>query len=104
MMRIVEPLNNHGETVVGGAGELRFKESDRISSIVYMVRAFDGSIEDAEDGFTVHGRSGCAPAEMDTFGDQRIALAAKGRSIIKNAQCVRISFPDFFEVLETISK
>ena len=99
-----------GETVVGGAEELRVKESDRISSIAHMVRAFDGSIEDAEDGFTVHGRSGCAPAEVDTFGDHRIAMAAsiialatKGKSVIRNAQCVHISFPDFFEVLENIS-
>ena len=99
-----------GETVVKGAEELRVKESDRIRSIVHMVRAFDGNIEEAEDGFTVHGRSGCGPAEVDTFGDHRIAmaasiiaLAAKGRSIIRNAQCVHISYPDFFEVLENIS-
>ena len=99
-----------GETVVGGAGELRIKESDRISSIVHMVRAFGGGIEDAQDGFTVHGRSGCKPAEVDSFGDHRIAmaasviaLAAEGESIIRNAGCVDISFPGFFQVLERFS-
>lgn len=96
-----------GDTVVTGAGELRIKESDRIKGIVHMVRSFGGRIEESEDGFTVYGRATTVPAEIDSFGDHRmamaasvIALATKGRSTIRNAECVDISFPGFFEVIE----
>jgi 3-phosphoshikimate 1-carboxyvinyltransferase len=96
-----------GDTVVRGAGELRVKESDRISSIVNMVRAFQGSIEESKDGFVIHGRSRPVPCEVDSFGDHRIAMAAsviatavKGTTTIRKAHCANISFPHFFEVLE----
>ena len=95
-----------GDTVVEDAGELRIKESDRIESIVSMITAFGGGIEAREQGFTVRGGSGCRSAEADSHGDHRIAMAAsilalacEGSSTIKNADCVNISFPEFFQVL-----
>jgi 3-phosphoshikimate 1-carboxyvinyltransferase len=95
-----------GDTVVSGAAELRIKESDRIRSIVKMIRAFGGRVDETEDGFKVYGKSGNAPATVDTHDDHRvamagsvIALATKGRSTIRDAACVGISFPDFFEKL-----
>ena len=95
-----------GETVVSGAGELRVKESDRIRGIVRMVRAFGGNIEESEEGFTVQGGADVEPAEIDPEEDHRIAMAAsvialavRGRSTIKNARCVDISFPGFFDLL-----
>ena len=99
-----------GDTVVRGAGELRVKESDRIRSIAHMVAAFGGDIEDRQDGFTVHGREGCSAAEVNSFGDHRIAMAAsviarasKGMSTIRNAECVDVSFPGFFQLFNRFS-
>lgn len=98
-----------GETVVRDAGELRMKESDRIRGIVEMVRGFGGEIEELPDGFVIRGRGPLAaprPAVIESYGDHRLAMAAsilainaEGRSIIRDAQCVDISFPGFFELL-----
>jgi 3-phosphoshikimate 1-carboxyvinyltransferase len=95
-----------GDTVVSGAGELRIKESDRIRGIVQMIRAFGGHIEESEGGFTVQGRVPVSAAEVDPEGDHRIAMAAsvialatKGRSVIRDGRCVDVSFPGFFGLL-----
>jgi 3-phosphoshikimate 1-carboxyvinyltransferase len=96
-----------GETVVSGAKELRVKESDRVRGIVEMVRAFGGKIEELPDGFVLQGSGKARPAEVQSCGDHRLAMAAsivalnaEGKSIIRDAGCVHISFPGFFEELE----
>jgi 3-phosphoshikimate 1-carboxyvinyltransferase len=99
-----------GDTVVRDAEELRLKESDRIDSIVNMIKAFGGDVDQRQDGFTVHGRGATDAAEVDSFGDHRIAMAAsvialasEGKSTVRNAQCVGVSFPDFFHALDRFS-
>jgi 3-phosphoshikimate 1-carboxyvinyltransferase len=96
-----------GETVVRGAQELRVKESDRVKGIVETVRAFGGKVEELPDGFVIQGGSEALPAEVESSGDHRLAMAAsiialnaEGKSLIRNAGCVDISFPGFFEELE----
>jgi 3-phosphoshikimate 1-carboxyvinyltransferase len=100
-----------GRTVVRDAGELRFKESDRIESIVGMVEAFGGYVEQRQDGFTIQGEAHTRAAEVESCGDHRIAMAAsviacatEGVSSIRNAECVGISFPDFYRLLEGFSR
>jgi len=95
-----------GWTVVKGAGELRIKEGDRIKGIVHMVNAFDGRIEEREDGFIISGGGRLHEADVRSFGDHRMAMAAsvvalgvKGKSVIRDAHCVDVSFPGFFEEL-----
>jgi 3-phosphoshikimate 1-carboxyvinyltransferase len=51
-----------GETVVRGANELRFKESDRIAGVVDGLRGLGADIEATEDGFAVRGTVACAAA------------------------------------------
>ena len=99
-----------GDTVVRGASELRVKESDRIKGIVDMVRGFGGKIEELEDGFIISGKKHPVPAQIESQGDHRLAMAAsiialnvKGKTTIKNAHCVDISFPGYFDVLESVS-
>jgi 3-phosphoshikimate 1-carboxyvinyltransferase len=96
-----------GETVVSGAKELRVKESDRLKGIVEMVRAFGGGAEELPDGFVLRGGAKAHPAEAHSRGDHRLAMAAsivalnaEGKSVIRDAGCVDISFPGFFEELE----
>ena len=95
-----------GESVISGAEELRIKESDRIKTTAEMIADFGGSIMPREDGFVIRGKKKLAGGTADSFLDHRIAMSAavalmaseKGGEI-KNAECVNISFPGFFEML-----
>ncbi|MGB9814210.1 MAG: 3-phosphoshikimate 1-carboxyvinyltransferase [Thermovenabulum sp.] len=100
-----------GETVIRDAGELRVKESDRIKAIADNLRRFGADVTELEDGLIIRGGRSLKPAEVESFGDHRIAMAMAvaalsipGVSKIKNAECVKISFPDFFETLGKVSE
>lgn len=92
------------------AEELRVKESDRIRAIVTNLKLMNAKIEEFPDGFRV-ARSKLTGAEVDSFGDHRIAMAfaiaglfAEGETKIKGANCVKVSFPGFFNVLQEVVK
>ncbi len=96
-----------GITSVSGAEELRLKESDGIKGIVEMIRAFGGSIEQTDDGFVLEGGAGKFSADIQSLGDHRMAMAAsiialgsKGKTVIRDADCVSVSFQDFFRELD----
>lgn len=103
-----------GTQIPGGieirdAGELRVKESDRIASVVENLKRMGADVTEFEDGLRV-GRSGLKGAEIDSFGDHRIAMAfavaglfATGETSIRGAECAAVSFPDFFQALESIA-
>ncbi|MDT7807153.1 MAG: 3-phosphoshikimate 1-carboxyvinyltransferase [Acidobacteriota bacterium] len=106
-----------GTCVEGGleirdARELRVKESDRISATVANLRAMGAEVEEFEDGLRVSGRTRLRGARLQSFGDHRIAmafavaaLAARGETEIEGAEeCVRISFPEFFPLLESVTE
>ena len=91
------------------ASELRFKESDRISATVENLRAMGALVEEFEDGLRVGGSTRLRGAQIRTHGDHRItmafavaALLAQGESELDDAACVSISFPEFFELLESV--
>jgi 3-phosphoshikimate 1-carboxyvinyltransferase len=72
-----------------------------------MVRRFGGEAEELVDGFVIRGPVDARSAVVDSTGDHRIAMAAsilalnaKGRSLIRGADCVSVSFPEFFALLE----
>lgn len=99
-----------GGLVVRDAAELRVKETDRIANIVENLRRMNADVEEFEDGFRV-GQSKLKGAELNSFGDHRIAMAfavagllADGETSIKDPKCVDISFPGFFETLEAVVK
>jgi 3-phosphoshikimate 1-carboxyvinyltransferase len=92
------------------AGELRFKESDRIRSIVENLRSMGASVEEFEDGMFVPGRQSLGGSRIRSHGDHRIAMAfgvagliAKGETSIEGSDCAAISFPGFFEVLDRVA-
>jgi 3-phosphoshikimate 1-carboxyvinyltransferase len=96
---------------VRDAGELRVKESDRIAAIVTNLRAMGAEVEEHKDGLTVSGGQTLHGAEMDSFGDHRIAMAfavaalrADGESIIHQADAAVISCPGFYGALEALSQ
>jgi 3-phosphoshikimate 1-carboxyvinyltransferase len=98
-----------GDTVISGVKELRFKESDRISAMSEGLRRLGVDVEEREDGLTIRGRETLQGNKVRSFGDHRIAmslaiagLCAEGGVEIDDAQCVAISFPTFFDLLDEI--
>jgi 3-phosphoshikimate 1-carboxyvinyltransferase len=90
---------------VRDARELRVKESDRIASVVANLRQMGAEVDEFEDGFRI-SRSRLTGAEVESYGDHRIAMAfavagllATGETTINGAECVDVSFPGFFETL-----
>ena len=98
-----------GGVEIRDAGELRSKESDRITATAKNLRAMGAEVEEFEDGLAVGGRTLLRGARLESYGDHRIAMAftvaaliAEGESEIGGSECVAVSFPEFFEVLESI--
>jgi 3-phosphoshikimate 1-carboxyvinyltransferase len=91
-----------GETVVGGAAELRAKESDRIAGVVEGLSGLGAEIEARPDGFAVHGTGGLRGGTLDARGDHRLAmvgaiagLASKEGVEVKGFEAVAVSYPRF---------
>jgi len=105
-----------GSQIDGGiqirdAAELRHKESDRLATTAANLRAMGAEVEEFEDGLAVSGRTQLHGALIDSHGDHRIAMAfsvaallAEGETEILGHECVAISFPEFFPLLESVSK
>jgi 3-phosphoshikimate 1-carboxyvinyltransferase len=98
-----------GEIHVTGAGELRVKESDRISALVRGFQALGADVEEFSDGFHLRGTRRLRGGEADAAGDHRLAMAfaiaalgADAPSIISGADSVAISYPEFFSTLESL--
>ncbi len=98
-----------GELRVSGAGELRHKESDRITALADGLRALGGHVDEMADGFHVAGARPLRGGEADAAGDHRLAMAfavaalgARQPSRIRNAEAVDVSYPGFFDVLASI--
>jgi 3-phosphoshikimate 1-carboxyvinyltransferase len=93
------------------AAELRVKESDRIATLATGLRQMGADVEEFSDGLRVAGRSAgkLRGAKVDPQGDHRIAMAlsvvalgAKGDTVVRDAECVGVSFPEFFATLERL--
>ena len=102
----------HGTTVISGAEELRAKESDRIDAVVTGLRNVGVHIEARPDGFVVRGTpSRPRGGRIDAGGDHRIAmLAAVAGAVsregveVEGAESVAVSFPGFFELLDSVAQ
>ena len=97
--------------ILRDAGELRFKESDRIKSTVENLRRMDARIDELKDGWTLQRGPKLHGALLDSYGDHRIAmscavaaLSAKGGSQIEGARdAVSVSLPEFWTLLESVA-
>ena len=97
--------------IVRDASELRIKETDRIATIADNFKRMGLRIEIHEDGFEVPGKQQFHAAEVDSFGDHRIAmafsiaaLAADGPCTILGAESASVSFPEFFATLQRVAE
>ena len=116
MLAALGPYTEKG-IEIRDAQELRVKESDRIAALAENLRRMGAQVEERPDGLRVAGRAETRPAgacplrgaEIDPHGDHRIAmafavaaLAAQGKTVIHDAECVGVSFPEFFSTLERL--
>jgi 3-phosphoshikimate 1-carboxyvinyltransferase len=91
------------------ARELRVKESDRIAAVATNLRAMGAAVHEFEDGLKIPGGQKLHGAELDSFGDHRIAMAfaiaalrAQGETKINGSDAAVISYPAFYETLENV--
>jgi 3-phosphoshikimate 1-carboxyvinyltransferase len=107
---VLAALATHGgELSVSGAGELRVKESDRISALAEGLRALGADIDERPDGFHVRGKRRLRGGQANAHGDHRLAMAfavaalgAAGPTTIDDAGAAAVSYPEFFSVLESL--
>ena len=99
-----------GETIIRNAEELRVKESDRIQTVTDNLSAMGADITAAPDGMSIRGGQPLTGASIRTCKDHRIAMsfavagmAAEGVTSLDDAQCVEISYPQFFDDLQRLS-
>ncbi|GAD16111.1 3-phosphoshikimate 1-carboxyvinyltransferase [Lentilactobacillus otakiensis] len=101
----------NGISKITGAGELRVKETDRISAIVEEFHKLGIAIEELDDGFIIDGRQTwhLEDSQLDSHGDHRIgmvmavaALLVKQPMTLAGADSINISYPEFFDDLATL--
>jgi len=110
VLAAIAPYTRNGIRI-RDAKELRVKESDRIDLVVKNLRAMGAEVEEFEDGLDVPGGQQLHGAQIDSGGDHRIAMAfsvaalrAEGDTSILGAESAAISFPEFFDMLETVAE
>jgi len=102
-----------GDTIIKGAGELRYKESDRIKSIVSQFSKLNIDIDEKTDGMVIRGNDKLIAGNgtVDSLGDHRIAMAlsilalrSEENVTILNSSCINTSFPGFiYNLKEALS-
>ncbi|WP_082233997.1 3-phosphoshikimate 1-carboxyvinyltransferase [Halobacillus massiliensis] len=100
-----------GQTVIKDAGELKVKETNRIDSVVFNLRALGADIEATEDGMIINGPVNLNGGTVNSYGDHRIGMMgaiasyiAEGPVEIINPKSIDISYPEFFEHFNEIQK
>lgn len=108
ILSVVGAVSENG-LIVRNAAELRVKETDRIATLAENMKRMGITMSVREDGFEMPGKQQFHAAEIDSFGDHRIAMAfavaalsAGGDSIIQNSAAASVSYPEFYTTLREI--
>ncbi len=95
---------SEGTTEIINAARLRIKESDRLSAISWELNRIGADIEEKEDGLVIRGKENLTGGVVNSWNDHRIAMAlavasikCKEPVIIKDAFCVKKSYPNFWQ-------
>ena len=99
-----------GGMSIHGAEELRVKESDRLRAIAENLQRMGIPVQERNDGLDIEGGRPLHGAEIQTFGDHRIAmafslaaLAADSPSTLDDPESAAVSYPDFYEHLQSLA-
>ena len=97
--------------IIRDAAELRVKETDRIATVADNLGRMGVAVEVEPDGLRIPGGQIFRPAELESFGDHRIAMAfavaalrASGESELRNADAACVSFPEFYDLLDEVTE
>ena len=100
-----------GETVIRDAAELKVKESDRIFTVTENLRLLGADVTPTGDGMIIQGGRTLGGAALDSYKDHRIAMSFAVASLlcacqvsIRDADCVDISYPSFYEDLKSLQQ
>ena len=100
-----------GTTVVRDASELRVKETDRIDTTVWALRALGAHIEPRPDGFVVEGPTALVGTAADSQGDHRLGmtlaiagLLSRGETTVGGSEAIADSYPGFERAIQTLAK
>jgi 3-phosphoshikimate 1-carboxyvinyltransferase len=109
VLAAIAPYTKDG-VKIRDARELRVKESDRLAAIAENLRAMGAQVEELEDGLNIPGQQQLHGAEIQSHDDHRIAMAfavaglrAAGETVIHGASAARISFPEYFHLLQQLT-
>ncbi len=109
VLAAIAPYSENGLEVRDGK-ELRVKESDRIAAVATNLRKMGAEIEERPDGMKIPGGQHLHGAELDSFGDHRIAMAfavaalrAEGEMTMRDSDAAGVSYPAFFCELDSIT-
>ncbi|MBE4910275.1 3-phosphoshikimate 1-carboxyvinyltransferase [Bacillus luteolus] len=99
-----------GDTIIKDASELKVKETNRIDTVVTELKKLGASIESTDDGMIIHGQTGkLTGTTVDSYGDHRIgmmlaiaACIAEGQMTLKDPDAIAVSYPMFFEHLNSL--
>ena len=99
-----------GVTLIRNAEELRVRETDRITAVAEQLNALGAKITELPDGMRIEGPTPLSGGVIDSFGDHRLgmmgviaSLVAKEPITVKNTDCIRISYPEFFNAVEKVT-
>lgn len=100
-----------GKTIIKDAEELKVKETNRIDAVVNELKKLGANIEATDDGMIIEGPTALHGATLKTYGDHRIgmmgavaALIAEGKVELDDSECIAVSYPNFFEHVESLIK
>ncbi|HBQ20895.1 MAG: 3-phosphoshikimate 1-carboxyvinyltransferase [Deltaproteobacteria bacterium GWA2_38_16] len=101
----------HGETKILDAGNLRFKESDRLKAVALELSRLGAHIEEEESGLVIQGPTPLKGAKVKSYHDHRMAMMlmlagmiSEGETQIDSIECISKSFPNFLMVLGKLSE
>lgn len=93
-----------GKTIIKGAQRLRYKESDRIKSVVDNLKLIGADVTETEDGMIINSSARLHSARLKGYNDHRIVMAFSvaalfldGDTVIDDAESINKSYPAFFE-------
>lgn len=98
-----------GKTIIRNAEELKVKETDRIVAVVTELQKLGANIEATEDGMIIEGPTKLHGGQLKSYGDHRIGMMAAVAALITDtpvelddADCIAVSYPTFFEHVNTL--
>jgi len=103
----------HGRTIIRDAQELRAKETDRIATVAAGLVDLGATVEPTGDGLVIEGRGDLAfrGTALQSHGDHRLAMAwavaslvTRGTTTIGDPDCADVSYPNFWQTLDTITQ